>query len=229
MPFGADLALGAISPIASIGAAALQRNWALKDWHRQNEYNSPKQQINRNKQAGLPLAAMFSQGGSTSSDVRATQVDPSLGTARGIEAFQSNRLQRKQLQLMDEQIGEAEANKVIAQVAANEATGKDFYYRSPKFDEKGNLIVGNRQQDSLALSMREQEAKTKTSEIMAKFGEAKTIADIDHIKQTIKLGVQQHEWNEIKQYLDKWIKNKLDNNGLNALEAIIYKFLLRAN
>lgn len=227
MPFGADLALGAISPIASIGAAALQRNWALKDWHRQNEYNSPKQQINRNKQAGLPLAAMFSQGGSTSSDVRATQVDPSLGTARGIEAFQSNRLQRKQLQLMDEQIGEAEANKVIAQVAANEATGKDFYYRSPKFDEKGNLIVGNRQQDSLALSMREQEAKTKTAEVMADLSRAKTQSEIDHILQTIGLGAQQYMHNNIMQRVDHWISNRLNNKGINALEAAFYKFFLK--
>lgn len=229
MPFGADLALSSVPVIGSLGAAAIQRNWALKDWHRVNEYNHPKNQIARNKEAGLPLAAMFSQGGSTSSDVRATQVDPSLGTAKGLESFFTNRMTRKQLQLMDEQIGKAEADKVISQVAANKALDEQQFYRAPKTDEQGFLIQGNRREDSLNLTMREQEAKTKTAEIMAKFGEAKSQADIDHIAQTIKLGIQQHEWNEIKQYLDKWIKNKLDNKGLNALEAIIYKFLLRAN
>lgn len=227
MPFGADLALGAISPIASIGAAALQRNWALKDWHRQNEYNSPKQQINRNKQAGLPLAAMFSQGGSTSSDVRATQVDPSLGTARGIEAFQSNRLQRKQLQLMDEQIGEAEANKVIAQVAANKAFDEEQYYREPMYDNTGNIRPGNRRTDSLALSMREQEAKTKTAEVMADLSRAKTQSEIDHILQTIGLGAQQYMHNNIMQRVDHWISNRLNNKGINALEAAFYKFFLK--
>lgn len=104
MPFGSDLALSTIPTLGSLGAAAIQRNWALKDWQRVNEYNHPKNQIARNKEAGLPLAAMFSQGGSTSSDVRSTNVDPTLGTAKGLENFFTNRMQKKQLELLEDQI-----------------------------------------------------------------------------------------------------------------------------
>lgn len=227
MPFGEDLALGVIPSIGSLGAAAIQRNWALKDWNRVNEYNHPKNQVKRNTEAGLPLAAMFARGGSTSSDVRSTQVDPTLGTGKGLEAFMSNRLQRKQLQLMDENIGEAEANKVIAQVAANKAMDEEQYYREPLYDNTGNIRPGNRRTDSLALSMREQEAKTKTQEVIARLQEAKTQADIDHILQTIGLGQQQYMHNQIMQRIDHWIQNRLNKNGIKPLEAMFYKFFLK--
>lgn len=105
MGFGADLALSAIPSFGAIGAAALQRHWAIKDWNRVNAYNHPKAQIGRLKEAGLPLASMFSgSGGSTSTDVRGSSVDPTLGAAAGLQAYFQNRLQKKQLLLLDAQI-----------------------------------------------------------------------------------------------------------------------------
>lgn len=227
MPVG-DLIAAAIPSIGSLGAAAIQRRWAIKDWERVNNYNLPKNQVKRLRDAGLPLASMFSgSGGSTSSDVRGTEIDPSLGTARGIEHYAMLRMQRKQLRLMDEQIGKAEAEKVIAQVAANEALGKDIFYRGPKYDEKGFLIEGNRQQDSLALDMRQKEATTKTQEIMAKFAEAKSQAEVDHIIEQNKLMFQQHEYRKLMQLMDKWLVNKLSNKGITAIEAMIYSFFIK--
>lgn len=94
-----------IGAALGLGAAAIQRKWALRDWERQNEYNSPVAQVQRNKEAGLPLAAMFGgSGGSTSSDVRGTPVDPTLGVAQGMQNYFQNRLQKKQIELLDAQI-----------------------------------------------------------------------------------------------------------------------------
>lgn len=174
MPLGPVLAgIGsALAPIGgAIGSAALQRSWALKDWERVNEYNSPKNQVARAREAGLPLASMFSgSGGSTSSAPNATNVDPTLGTAQGLQASALNRMQRKQLQLMDEQIGKAEADKIVAQVAANKALDEDKFYHSNKgsYDPVTGLttiVEGNRRQDSLALSMQQQQAETETKDI----------------------------------------------------------------
>lgn len=228
MPIGPAIAAAA-PVIGSLAGGLLQRNWALKDWHRINEYNHPKNQVKRLQEAGLPLASMFSgSGGSTSTDVRGSQIDPSLGTAEGLQAYNQNRMVRKQLQLMDENIGKAEAEKIIAQVGANKALEEDRFYQGPKYDDKGFLIEGNRRQDSLALSMREQEARTKTVEIIADLQRAKTEADIKHVLSTVRLGLQQWQYNKVMQYVDKWtVSQLLDGKGLTGLEAMLYNFFVK--
>lgn len=225
----ATIATSAIPSIGSIGAAALQRNWALKDWNRVNAYNHPKEQVSRLRQAGLPLASMFSgSGGSTSSAPNTPSIDPTLGTAKGLDSYFTNQLTRKQVQLLDEQIGKAEADKVISQVAANKARDEDTYYREALHDENGWLRLGNRRRDSLDLSMREQVAKTKTSEILADLQGAKTQADIDHILSTIALGKQQIAYNEAMQLIDKITIQKMqDNGGISGIEALLYNFFIK--
>lgn len=102
--------LSAVPVLGSLGSTILQRSWALRDLKRQQEYNKPLNQVRRLREAGLPLASMFSgSGGSTSEQPRATEVDPTLGTAKGLETFFQNRMQRKQLELFDEQIRSAKA------------------------------------------------------------------------------------------------------------------------
>lgn len=130
MPLGAVLAgIGQVAgPIAgSIGAAALQRKWALQDWNRVNAYNHPKEQVRRNAEAGLPLAAMFSgSGGSTSSDVGSSNVDPTLGSAQGINNYMQHQMQKKQRELIDAQIyteqGRGQTAWKEAALKANELT-----------------------------------------------------------------------------------------------------------
>lgn len=178
----------AVPVVGGIAAAALQRSWALKDWHRQNAYNHPSQQIARLKEAGLPLASMFSgSGGSTSSDVRNSEVDPTLGSAQGLQTFMINRLQRKQIELLDQQIGKAEADKVISQVAANKARDEDRYYREPKIDDQGFLQEGNRRRDSLIMGTEQMQSDTKIKAAMAEVANAKSKAELAHIVETNKL------------------------------------------
>lgn len=106
--------------VGSLGAAAIQRNWALKDLAAQNKYNSPAEQIKRLKEAKLPLATMFGgQGGSTSEQPRGTDIDPSLGVGKGLDAYYMNRMQKKQMELLDQNIRKATYDADISQVERN--------------------------------------------------------------------------------------------------------------
>lgn len=49
----------------NILAAKWQRKWALKDWERENYYNSPQQQMQRLKEAGLNPHLVYGNGATT--------------------------------------------------------------------------------------------------------------------------------------------------------------------
>lgn len=220
--------LSTLPVIGSIGAAALSRRWAQKDLQQQNLYNSPKQQIERLKEAGLPLASMFSgSGGSQSEQPRQTQIDPSLGAAKGLEQYYIGTMQKKQLQLITEQIGKAEADKTISQVAANEALGVDKYRRGPVYDKDGFLQIGNRQTQDLDLTMRQKEAQTKTTEVIADLQQARTQAEIDHILNTIKLGNQTFDINSVNQKtLNELIKN-IGDGKWDLVQSMLYRLIFK--
>lgn len=113
-------ALGAIPVIGSIGSAMLQQHYARKNWDRANAYNHPKEQIKRLREAGLPLASMFGgSGGSTTSAQETPNIDPSLGTARGIENYMQTGMMRKQIELLDSQIENTEAETNKTNIDAN--------------------------------------------------------------------------------------------------------------
>lgn len=122
--------------VGSFASAALQQKYALKNWERQNAYNHPKEQIKRLKEAGLPLAAMFSGSGgsSTSQSIDNPNVDSNLGTAEGIQKGLMFQMQKKQMELLQDQIytekgrgarewTEAYRSKTQADKEANEVYG----------------------------------------------------------------------------------------------------------
>lgn len=57
------------------------RNAAIQDWQRQNEYNDPKKQVERMKAAGINPALMYGQGASGSSGMAGNIDTPSGGSA----------------------------------------------------------------------------------------------------------------------------------------------------
>jgi len=205
MPFGEDLSLSAIPSIASLGAAAIQRKWALKDWNRVNEYNAPKAQIGRLKEAGLPLAAMLSGSAgasSTAPDVRATNVDPTLGTVQGLQNYFTNRIQKKQIELLDQDlriktaeadIKESERDFNIYQGLHEDLTPEDPRSQGGRFQ---HYFTSNHRQ-SMAYQIRTKKAQTESAEITARLQEAKTQTDIDHVLQTIRIGVQNERGQKI--------------------------------
>lgn len=147
----------ALAPIGgSIGSAMLQQHYALKNWRLANEYNSPKNQVARNKEAGLPLAAMFSGGAGSQSQTPSTpNVDPSLGVARGMEQQFMLSMQRKQKELLDAQIytekgrGQREWVNAFRDTIARDREHQLFQYDSKigendlnPLGQQSNLIQG---------------------------------------------------------------------------------------
>lgn len=60
----------------------LQRQWALQDWERQNEYNSPLAQMTRLKQAGLNPNLVYGNGANAEAPpIRSSQVENWRGEA----------------------------------------------------------------------------------------------------------------------------------------------------
>jgi len=105
-----------------------QRADALADWNRQNQYNSPKEQMIRFKEAGLNPNLIYGQQTQSpvvrSSSVegyspRAPQVD--LGNAaamglQGLSTYQDTRLKDVQTDLVKEQIKNASTDNMLKQL-----------------------------------------------------------------------------------------------------------------
>lgn len=154
MPWPAVVAAG-LTVGGALGSQEIQRNLSLKNWNRQNAYNTPSAQIARLREAGLPLATMFGgQGGSTSSPIDRPQVDPTLGVAQGIQAYNQTMMQRKQLQVMDQDlrtktaeadIKEAERDFLLHRQIDGTIDIKDF---EPQYGDT-NLVQGQRRERAI--------------------------------------------------------------------------------
>lgn len=161
--------LGAIPVAGAIGSAALQQKYALRNWERQNQYNSPKSQVQRLKEAGLPLATMFGgQGGSTSESIPTPNVDSTLGAAEGIQKGMLFTMQKKQMELLDQQIREKTADADIrglerdflSERTIDSSTGKDDRKDfEPQFGDS-NFVQGERRKRAM------QEAQLQGSRIV---------------------------------------------------------------
>lgn len=157
---GASALLGGIPVIGSLLSGLIQRKQNLKDIAAQNLYNHPKSQKERLREAGIPMAAMFSGGASVQSDLpRATNLDPSLGTAKGIESFQQNRLTQAQLSLLDQEI------RVKAAEADMKEQDRDWYLSIDPMTGTTNKV------DSLNIQKRTAQAKQFVAENQAVLGE----------------------------------------------------------
>lgn len=101
----ADIWGTAGSAVGAIGSTLLQRHYSIKDRAHQEAYYHPAAEKARLAEAKIPMAAMFSGGfGGESSVPNAPNVDPTLGTAKGIETFLQNRFQKQQIELLQKQI-----------------------------------------------------------------------------------------------------------------------------
>lgn len=102
--FGASLGGDLLGGIFGAIDGAASRAWQEKMWHMQNEYNSPKAQIARLKEAGLNPAMMYSNGsaGGPSASVPSAPAPMMKGFkldfARALQAKRDSQIQDKQLE-----------------------------------------------------------------------------------------------------------------------------------
>lgn len=80
--------------------------------NRQNEYNSPLEQVKRLREAGLPMAAMTGAGAGNQSQA---QTETGSGISEGINTYIQTSLQRKQMDLIEAQIRVQDAQEKALQ------------------------------------------------------------------------------------------------------------------
>lgn len=115
-----------------------QRKDALSDWTMQNEYNSPKAQMARYKDAGLNPNLIYGQmtnspaiRSSDMSNAHLAPANPSGAIAEGLQRYQETALQRAQVDNLKKQ------NDVLTQdilLKTADVLGKDYANKKMKFE-----------------------------------------------------------------------------------------------
>ena len=129
--------------IAQVGASLFNtknRQWALQDWYRQNAYNTPAQQMQRFKEAGLNPNLIYKQT-NEAAPVRSTDyVAPQLGDFQGILS-KSNQIKIQDQQLANMQL-QNEAIKASIEKTKAEAiyTASNTNFRNLDYERlKGQM------------------------------------------------------------------------------------------
>lgn len=150
-------AAGAIPVAGALLGGAIQRGQAKRDLRRQNAYNHPSAVKARLAEAKIPMAAMFNGGFSQASDMpRATNVDPTLGTAKGVEAMFQNRIQKMNIQILEKEL----------QLLEKELPIKDEELRKTAADADFRRADANlRMQDTSYYSQEDPNAPGKTNRV----------------------------------------------------------------
>lgn len=94
-------AVGVLPFVGPIAAGAIERGQNRRAIERQNEYNKPINQLARLREAGLPFAAFSDTAAGNQSQ---PQESTSPGIGEGIQAYASNLMLKKQIELIEAQI-----------------------------------------------------------------------------------------------------------------------------
>jgi len=118
--------------IASLGNAL----WGVGSTIAQNKYNSPKAQLKRLRDAGLPLTYMYQGRVNTQSTAPQLSLQPDLGVAKKIELHQQNEMNQGRLREIDKSIQkmgqDIETSAELANKYSTEAYGR--YLENKKTD-----------------------------------------------------------------------------------------------
>lgn len=225
IPFAALIPLIAagISAGGAIGGAALARGQSKRDIQEQNEYNSPINQVNRLREAGLPMAAFG--GGTSTGNQSALPIQSGQQVGAGISNFITTQLTLKQLKLLDAQIAntqqEAQSKAIDNQLKQLDPTAGDpvsYGARMQKLDYEMKLIQKSMSENSKQIQdidlaiKKDLHADGTLSEITRKQLEG-LINAVALSKQTLNKGL----------VMDTIIE-KMKNNGMSAFEALLLAF-----
>lgn len=223
----------------------LQRQWAHQDWEKQNAYNSPQQQMQRLKEAGLNPHLIY--GGS--SGIQAAQSinqptpqnwnpkAPDLGAmlTGPVNAYMETRSFSSQQKLMD-----AQTLKVLSEINLNELTAENkemlntFQESILRENLTGKMISNKFQLDEN--TRRELTTASNLNEAATRI--AKNLSDIDYqammkekgneeIKsiQQMREKVEIEKNNLIKSGFLLDFEKKLNDNGLTKNDGIVARLL----
>jgi len=233
-----DFTIPGIGAASSIIGGAIARGQAKRDFARSRklfeedrEYNSPKNQIARLHEAGLPSAAYFSGGASQQSDIfsgSVNQTDNQIGEAgERISKYHSNRLERIQVEAASENLAILKNQRKISDVETNDALSEvedpnfkmeftqDPYAEPQQIPNVPRVIASKRQ------AARIEDAKEKalniSNELLGfkkRIADATTNEEISKIKKELDILIQQElglkEDVEKKQTENIYLKDELE-------------------
>ena len=183
----------------------------LEFWNMQNEYNSPKEQMNRLREAGLNPHLMYGQGvqGATgqAKDVSAPQQSPSslMHTNFNVDPLGSiGKYQEIQNMKAQERLTNAEAGRI------NELTGRDAQIKDNIIDKYGKTI-------GLIVEKTEREIDNVNAKTASE--QARKL----QIDKLIELNGKQilTEVAKEKNIESERLKNKMIMDGIRAIKAMI--------
>lgn len=220
-----------------------QRADALADWNRQNQYNSPKEQMMRFKEAGLNPNLIYGQ--QTQSPVvrtssvegyspRAPQVD--LGNAaamglQGLSTYQDTRLKDVQTDLVKEQIKNASTDNMLKQLDWAEKNIKLPYAQTMAEQNASAIKIQNDQRlQDLQFGSQMNPIKLETGQYQLN----NLITDLATKVQSMNLS-KAHEalaYQTIKNLKKEGVLKDLDKNlksqGIQPNDNVVFRILTQA-
>lgn len=141
---------------ANIELAKMQNDFAIAQWERENEYNTPENQMQRLKDAGINPNMAYANGNlsnvsAQSPTIQRANVNPYLGDAQNMQATIQNMLQLAQLKSIiknteaDTKKKVADANVADTQSSVNEANANYLAIQALKSEaEKEGIQINNK-------------------------------------------------------------------------------------
>jgi len=169
--------LGPAGPIlGSLAGTALNFGINRIESGIQNRYNSPKNQIKRLAQAGLPGAAYFDKQQQPSAGSTGTYAQPDLGTAEAISREQVNRMQKQQFELMKREMAVKEQEVQLKKQQTDKlfqdtryGTTKADYYSQPGTFAKQIEVRNKLAENQAEVAGIKAEADRMANEVYAEF------------------------------------------------------------
>jgi hypothetical protein len=214
-----------------------QRKDNLTDWHRQNQYNSPVQQMARLKEAGLNPALMYGKSGGTgqatsppSKTEMATGVVPDLNSGMKyaeLELMKSNMknnesqtdlntlrgaTEAQNAALLAEQTGKTAAEKQTAQATADLAT------------ELTNAALQAQLIDIQGKSVGIEKTKAETANVKQSTAESKNRVKVANSQLAINLKLSNAQVSNIEANINK-INKELEKLGVDTqyMQELVYQ------
>jgi len=140
------------------------REWALEDWHRQNAYNHPAQNMERLRQAGLNPNLVYGKGADMAAAViKGTEAKPTpnLMAPADTKGLSNGIMMNQQLQLNDAQIAVQNAQALsIAQDARRKKIDNDLFEdANVPGQQMGNIYAYDKQLKSIEIDLKATEAE----------------------------------------------------------------------
>jgi len=220
-----------------------QRADALADWTRQNQYNSPKEQMMRFKEAGLNPNLIYGQQTQSpvvrSSSVegyspRAPQVDIGNAAAMGLQGlstYQDTRLKNVQTDLVKEQIKNASTDNMLKQLDWAEKNIKLPYAQTMAEQNASAIKIQNDQR------LQDLQFGSQMNPIKLEIGQYELnnlISDLAVKVQNMNLSKAQESlaYQTIKNLRKEGVLKQLDTNlkvqGIQPSDNVVFRILTQA-